>query len=203
MVVPNFAEAPAAIEKKSGKFTVLWIANLKPLKRPEVMVQIARDLAAHEIQFKVIGRRTANAWCDAVVRDISHEPNMEYLGEIELELVNTELERAHLLINTSAYEGLPNTFIQAWLREVPTVTLNIDPDGMIAAAGLGYCASNLEMLKNRILRYLANRDELANIGSTARDFALRRFSMDNAHVLRGVVESLLPRQNATSLRDLG
>ncbi len=190
MVVPNFAEAPERIWRKSGKFTVLWIANLKPLKRPEIFIQMARDLARHDIGFKIIGRRASNAWCDSIVEEISHEPNIEYLGELELDQVNDELERAHLLVNTSRYEGLPNTFIQGWMREVPTVTLNIDPDGMIARFGLGDCASDFDTLKRKVLEYFAEREKLQEIAVAARAFALKTFSMSNARRLQSLVEAL-------------
>ena len=190
-IIPNFANVPAKTWEKSKKFTVLWIANLKPLKRPEIFIQIARDLSQYDIDFRLVGRKISNAWCESILRDISGEPNIKYLGELELDQVNAELERSHLLVNTSTYEGLPNTFIQAWMREVPTVTLNIDPDGMIANARLGRCTPNIEILKGAILEYFRDRNELTNVGSNARAYAKRRFSMENANILRDLVGTLV------------
>ncbi len=61
-VVPNFSIAPPRSWKKSDQFTVLWIANLKPIKQPQHFVQLAQDLANHDIAFKVpsVGRATGS-----------------------------------------------------------------------------------------------------------------------------------------------
>ena len=51
--------------------------------------------------------------------------------------VNKLLERSHLLVNTSKWEGFSNTFIQAWMRSVPVMTLGVNPDGLLDNSYLG------------------------------------------------------------------
>ena len=192
-VIPNFAIAPPKSWIKPRRFTVLWIASLKPLKQPERFVQLANDLDGHDISFKIIGRRAADPWCESVLEQVARSRNVEYLGELELEEVNAQIEQAHLLVNTSLFEGFPNTFIQAWLREVPTLTLGVDPDGVINLAGLGYCAPSIGALTDKVLEYHHDRPALAAIGAEARRFAIEKFSMNNAHAMAGFLDDVLRR----------
>ena len=182
-VVPNFHNAPPNNPRKSDQFTVLWIANLKRLKRPEIFLDLAHDLEEHNISFKVIGRHNGSTWCDGIIERIELSRNVEYLGELEIEEVNAQLEAAHLLVATSEFEGLPNTFIQAWMREVPTVTLDIDPDGVISRHNLGFKAEEYGALRQKILCFYKAREGLEAVGRSASQFDMKDLSMEKVRWL--------------------
>ena len=192
-IVSNFQPAPTHSREKPSRFTVLWISNFKRLKQPELFLKLARELDEHDISFKMAGRPDSSAWCDSLIREISDQPNIEYLGELDQDGVNEQLDGAHLLVNTSLYEGLPNTFIQAWMRGVLTATLNVDPDGMISKFALGCCEPDFERLKIKVLQFSKNREELNCLASSARGFSIDRFSMRNAQALADVVCALTKR----------
>ncbi len=199
-VVPNFHDLPLNKPFKVRQFTVLWIANLKRLKRPEIFLDLARELERYNIRFKVIGRRDLSSWCDRIIERIQHSQNVDYLGELEIDDVNAQLEEAHLLVATSQFEGMPNTFIQAWMREVPTVTLDIDPDGVISKHNLGFRARDFDALKHKVLYFYETREELQSAGKRARDFASEEYSMKNASVLTKILEELLADTNSSNER---
>jgi glycosyltransferase involved in cell wall biosynthesis len=48
-------------------------------------------------------------------------PNVHLTGFLPLAQVEPWFDRARVLVNTSRFEGMPNTFLQAWARDVPTV----------------------------------------------------------------------------------
>ena len=76
------------------------------------------------------------------------------------------------------FEGFPNTFVQAWLRSVPVVSLQFDPDDVIHNEGLGFHSGDFGQLCNHIER-LANDEALrATIGARCRAFAQTNHGLD-------------------------
>jgi len=61
------------------------------------------------------------------------------MGKLPFEETLKIFDGATLFVNTSKSEseGFPNTYIQAWLRGVPVISFDVDPDGVIAKNGLG------------------------------------------------------------------
>ena len=180
-VIPNFHPPCKHTISKDDNLNVIWVANIKKLKQPEIFVKLARDLIGYEnITFTIIGRRENSEWCDILLKEVGSLDNIKYLGEMDINLVNAEFEKAHLLVNSSTYEGFPNTFIQGWMREVPTLSLNVDPDSVIRKHNLGFHAGSYENMKRYIIDMYNDRDQLRKTGLQARKFAEENYSMKNA-----------------------
>jgi glycosyltransferase involved in cell wall biosynthesis len=150
---------------------VLWVGNPGMNKRPELFVDVARRCAG--VRCVMIGDR------DHAQRDgLPDLPdNLEHRGRLPFDETLRWFDRAALFVNTSVDEGFPNTFVQAWLRGVPVLTLGVDPDGVIARHGLGEVCADPEALAARVRALLADDEARARLGRNAREYAARHHTV--------------------------
>jgi glycosyltransferase involved in cell wall biosynthesis len=188
-LIRNFHDVPPENDKHTGRFKVVWIGNLKPIKRPELLLEIASQLQGlPDIEFVVVGRPYSSESLQSRFEEkLKKLSNVRCLGAMPQEDVNKILERSDLLINTSKSEGFSNTFIQAWMRSVPVLTLGVNPDGLLTDSYLGSSHDSTAGIANTIRGLASNSDKLADMGKRSREFAIRQFSMANAAELADLI----------------
>jgi len=99
--------------------------------------------------------------------------NLKYLGEISYEETNELLSKSSLFVNTSTTEGFSNTYIQAWMRENPVVTLNCDPDDLIKINKIGFHSGSFKRLVKDVRYLIENEDVRREMGKRAREYAFK------------------------------
>ena len=175
--LPQLAEEEHDRIEKSDVFTILWIANLKPTKRPEQflrLVELFDDQA--DIRFYMIGRGH-KAYQSDVENVMKRFSNFHFFGEIAQEDVYAHMRASHVLVNTSLNEGFSNTYVQAWMRGVPVISMRSDPDGLISAGQLGFMAEGPENAANIIRRLQSDPKLLTSMRSYAQDYSSRNHSL--------------------------
>jgi glycosyltransferase involved in cell wall biosynthesis len=194
-VVPNFH--PPALEPidKSGPLTVVWIANLKKWKQPEAFMRLAASFADRtDVRFIMIGAPPGSAgnpaWRESIMAGIKALPNLQYLGLQTHSEVNALLARAHIFVNTSLYEGFPNTFIQAWLRQAVVVSLSVDPDGVLEKNRVGIIAHSEAALQAAVRRLVENPETLADLARRGQEHGRAAHSLGNSRELVRLIETL-------------
>jgi glycosyltransferase involved in cell wall biosynthesis len=104
---------------------VLWVGTVHDYKRPEMLLEIARRLPHR--RFVMVGGSAApggmlrSGYFESIRDAAALLPNLEFKGFLPLADVEKQFDRGHVLLNTSVYEGMPNIFLQAWARGIPTV----------------------------------------------------------------------------------
>lgn len=147
---------------------VLWVANIRRVKRPELLVEIARampNVNFHMAGAVVPGDEDLTRRVVAAAREL---PNLTFHGGVPYLDVGRLFDRARVFANTSDLEGFPNTYLQAWVRGIPVVT-TFDPDGLIKSEGLGSAHTSVDGMVAGINEMLES--EVAY--GKARDAALR------------------------------
>ena len=125
---------------------VLWVGAINPTKRPELALEVAARLPQR--RFVMIGGpRPADgrAYFERLRAQAAALPNVEFKGFLPLAQADQWFDRARVFLNTSAWEGMPNTFLQAWARGVPTVaTVDVGAPVHHIAANLDELVSGIE-----------------------------------------------------------
>ena len=189
LVSPNIHPLPESEHhSKTDPIKVVWVGNIKPLKKPEIFLDLAKEFAQEaNVRFVMIGRQGIGKHHANFMARLEQQKNVDYLGELPIDEVNRTLSESHVFVNTSDYEGFPNTFIQAWMREVPVVSLNVDPAGLLANHHLGFYSGSQKKLKHDVAVLLRDHRTREEIGRRARSIAEDRFGELNG---KNLVQSL-------------
>ena len=189
LLIRNFHQPPPDVAKDPGRFTIVWIGNFKPVKRPELFIELAGHFAQQsDVDFVMVGRPYPSESVQGRLDEaIQANSNLTHLGGLPQDDVNELLERAHLLVNTSQSEGFSNTFIQAWMRSVPVFTLGVNPDGLLDGGALGSSYESMAQMVSSIRELGSNFDMLNDMGTRSRLFAVQHYSMKNAAELADLI----------------
>jgi glycosyltransferase involved in cell wall biosynthesis len=116
----------------------LWVSRCQPVKQPHLFVDLARVLPGYS--FAMICPPENRALWDEVASAARGVANLRLIESVPYHEVQDWYDRARVFVNTSQWEGWPNSFIQAGLGHAALLSLRVDPDGIFDEFGLGVCA---------------------------------------------------------------
>lgn len=126
IVIPSCYQLPAGARRASpANELVLWAGSMHYYKRPDWLLEIAERLPHR--RFVLVGGPSLGGearrpgFYEAMRRRAGRVPNVEFTGFLPLAELERRFDAARVLVSTSVYEGMPNVFLQAWARGVPTV----------------------------------------------------------------------------------
>jgi len=123
----------------------LWVGSFRRIKRPELFLELARRLP--EARFTLIGGRGDN---DPEYRNLAAKAreiaNLRHEGFVPPDAIEPYYARAFAFVNTSTLEGFPNTYLHSWVHGAPVLTIEIDPDSLIADNRIGMVTGTFEGL---------------------------------------------------------
>ena len=170
-------QLPEPSEAQRRDIDVLWVNNLRPFKRPDLFLELARKLPGlrmvmiggpchgHEDLFKTIRQQAAQI------------SNLEFKGYVPYQEVNAFYSGSRVFVNTSDSEGFPNSFLQSWVRGTPVFSF-FDPDRIIARERLGGSPSGTEQMALEIQRLIQDHAHLAELSVHVAQFARDHYAPD-------------------------
>jgi len=180
--IPSFAEGvTASQDDASASVAFLWIGRLVEYKQPLRYVELARALP--EARFLMIpvpdepaGYRLLEE-LQAAARDL---PNLELIDPLPHARTMELIARAAAIVNTARLEGMPNVFLEAWSLGVPVLTLEFDPDGVVAQQRLGVSArGSWEHFVTGAKQLWASRNDREEFSQRARAYVRRLHSIES------------------------
>jgi glycosyltransferase involved in cell wall biosynthesis len=166
---------PVDDAQADSKGPVLWAGGLRPVKRPELFIELARRFPNRE--FVIVGGSTTTEvdHAAATVREAQTVSNLRLTGWLPNSDVIREIARASVVVNTSVVEGFPNVYLEAWNHGVPVVSFN-DVNGLLANEKLGALCADLNDMEKKLRALIEDPNELRAAGERAKRVVNERFS---------------------------
>jgi len=144
--VPNGYPPADDVLPQDQRESFLWVGRLdKRQKQPDLYLDVAERVPG--AQFLMIGPGEADEdYNEHIISRADSISNVTYLGSVEPDEIHHYYRQAIALINTSAYEGFPNTFLEAWRYETPVLSYTIDPERFVGVDIDGCADGDLDRL---------------------------------------------------------
>lgn len=173
-VAPSLLDPPGRCDNFAQRTTdVLWVGSMRPLKRPHLLLDLARHLP--QLKFEIAGGPSSDdsSLFEAVKREAQALPNVSFLGPVPYHDVRMLFERTRLLVGTSEIEGVPNTYLQAWGHGTPVVAY-LDPDHLISTHALGHVVHSAQDMASAVTSILGDENRWAATSARCHRFAATR-----------------------------
>src|SRR5690606_21694179 len=115
-VIRSLVEMPGVPDEQHRDIDALWISNIRPIKRPEMFLDLAGELTDSRLHMAGGTQPGHEAQYAAVQNRARQYASLNFHGAIPYEETNRLLLRTRVLVSTSRSEGFPNTYLQAWAR---------------------------------------------------------------------------------------
>jgi len=149
--------------ERSRDIDVLWVGTSVARKQPGVLLDLAE--AMEDVHFTMIMAPGQDAPLRLQVEARAGRlANVDYLGFVEYKEIGAYYQRAKLVALTSAAEGFPNVFLQAWQAKTAVVSLRVDPDGLIGRYAMGRVSGSVEQMRRDVEGLLGDADLRASLG---------------------------------------
>jgi glycosyltransferase involved in cell wall biosynthesis len=172
-ILPSIVgEMPSMTPHVERERYIAWVAMLRQMKRPDLLIEIARQ--APTLHFVVCGGPTTlmspPGYSERIINALRVLPNVEYRGQVAPEEAGQVIANAATFLSTSDAEGFPNTFLQAWASGTPIVSLSLDPGAAIRQQEIGRVSEGVENAVRDLHALIDSSQQRETIGIRARRY---------------------------------
>ena len=153
--LPNPVEVPTRTPRKAKRPTVCFLGRWDRIKRPEIFLELAKHYP--KVRFIALGSSEDRKWdthLRTAYRDVSNLEMTGFVDQFSDKRLWNILEESWVMINTSAIECLPVSFLEAAAYRCAILSFH-NPDGF--AQDFGYHVKNGQLEQG--LDFLLSSDE--------------------------------------------
>ncbi|MGI6123761.1 MAG: glycosyltransferase family 4 protein [Acetivibrionales bacterium] len=164
---------------------ILWISRCEPLKRPELFIDLAKRVP--EEKFLIImpharkGDSLLDEKIDKMINDVKKAAkelkNFKYIESVPFNEIQAYYNAAKLFVNTSEYEGFPNSFIQSCIGKTGILSYRVNPDEFLTQYGAGYLCDDDPEKAAEYIRNL-NSKKIKEIGNKAYSYVVMNHDVE-------------------------
>lgn len=173
VLIPNLVRSVQSEPRRYEETTIdaIWIAHIRPQKQLSILLDIAEQLPTQ--RFVVVGGFGPEPNRSELECRMQGLRNLRFEGPHQLEDVIQLLMSSRVLVNTSSWEGFPNTMLEAWSVGVPVVSLQTDPGGVISREGLGLVSGTRSQMLRDIMKLVEERPLNCEMGKRGHEYVRR------------------------------
>jgi glycosyltransferase involved in cell wall biosynthesis len=148
---------------------ILWVGRSALVKRPELFLELAKQLP--QMQFTMICQRASDdRKYDNLIANAKKITNLKFIQRVPFDKIHEYFQRAKVFVNTSNYEGFPNTFIQACKSATAILSLNVNPDNFLDKHKCGISCNGDWRLLVDSLRFLLEENHCVKMGVNGKKY---------------------------------
>ena len=154
---------PRAFDRAKAKTVdFLWVSRCQPVKRPHLFLDLVESLPGFSFEM-ICPREDVGLW-ETVAKRAKALPHLRFIEKVPYHEIQRYYDEARVFVNTSEWEGWPNSFIQAGLGRTALLSLDVNPDGIFERFGLGFfAAGDMEKLKSGAFEMLRDNANLVGM----------------------------------------
>ncbi|MBI9034846.1 MAG: glycosyltransferase family 4 protein [Bacteroidales bacterium] len=157
-IIRNPIDLAKKYPRSKNPKSVLWVGKSdERVKRPSQLFELARRLP--DVPFMMILNKGLPETHELCLQEVRNIPNIELIERVPFEEIERHYAAARLLVNTSVFEGFPNTFLQAAKYGVPIVATDVDPGAMLSYHHCGICCKgDFEKFVKSVERFMDDNE---------------------------------------------
>lgn len=166
-------------KRKQGEY-ILWVGRSNSYKRPEIFLRLAKELPKEKFIMIMPQGSDKKRW-DGIVQEIKKIKNLRFIEKVKFNKIDKYFEEAKIFVNTSEFEGFPNTFIQSCINSVPIISLKVNPGNFLKKENCGFsCNDNFENMIEKVKTLIKNKKIYCSMSKNAVDYALKNHNIKKA-----------------------